>query len=125
MDRREFLSLPAAALYRDPRKTVVSIKGDRFLIDGRPTYEGRVWRGNRIEGLLMNSRMVQGIFDDENPETVSFLELPRRRQVGPGAQHARVHRRDARVAAERAACFRYLPTGRQSERLPGTAAVEE
>ena len=42
---------------------------DRFLIDGRPTYEGRNWRGMRIEGLLMNSRMVQGIFDDLNPET--------------------------------------------------------
>jgi hypothetical protein len=52
-----------------PRRTTVAIEGDRFLINGRPTYEGRVWRGMRIEGLLMNSRMVQGIFDDLNPET--------------------------------------------------------
>jgi hypothetical protein len=30
-----------------------------------------VWNGHRIEGLLLNSRMVQGIFDDINPETRS------------------------------------------------------
>jgi hypothetical protein len=54
---------------RAERRTSVVIDGDRFLIDGRPTYQGRTWRGMRIEGLLMNSRMVQGIFDDLNPET--------------------------------------------------------
>jgi hypothetical protein len=52
-----------------PRRTEVSIRGDQFFINGRPTYEGRVWEGKRIEGLLFNSRMVQGIFDDLNPET--------------------------------------------------------
>src|SRR5262249_43678775 len=46
-----------------------SIVGDAFHIDGRPTYAGRAWRGHQIEGLLMNTRMVQGIFDDLNPET--------------------------------------------------------
>lgn len=51
------------------RRTAVAIGGDRFLINGRPTYEGRTWRGHRIEGLLLNSRMVQGIFEDLNPET--------------------------------------------------------
>lgn len=54
---------------RRKRHTTVAIDGDRFLINGRPTYQGRTWRGMRIEGLLMNSRMVQGIFDDLNPET--------------------------------------------------------
>jgi hypothetical protein len=39
------------------------------LINGKPTYEGRTWRGHKIEGLLLNSRMVQGIFDDLNPST--------------------------------------------------------
>jgi len=52
-------------------RTAVAIKGDSFLINGRPTYEGRSWKGHNIEGLLFNSRMVQGIFDDANPETVS------------------------------------------------------
>ncbi len=51
------------------RKTEVSIDGEKFLINGRPTYEGRTWEGKKIEGLLFNSRMVQGIFDDLNPET--------------------------------------------------------
>ncbi len=52
-----------------PRRTEVSIRGDAFLINGRPTYAGRTWEGLKIEGLLMNSRMVQGTFDDLNPET--------------------------------------------------------
>jgi hypothetical protein len=47
----------------------VSIVGDSFHINGEPTYKGRHWRGHRIEGLLMNARMVQAIFDDRNPAT--------------------------------------------------------
>ena len=35
-----------------PRHTVVSIQGEAFHLNGRPTYEGRVWRSHRIEGLL-------------------------------------------------------------------------
>ncbi len=58
--------LPARAA---PGRTTVTIEKDRFLINGRPTYAGRTWRGMRIEGLLLNSRMVQGTFDDLNPET--------------------------------------------------------
>src|SRR5207253_3835422 len=42
---------------------------DRFLINGRPTYAGRNYKGMKVEGLLLNSRMVQGIFDDLNPAT--------------------------------------------------------
>lgn len=57
-------------------ETVVSIVGQDFYINGRPTYEGRTWNGHRIEGLLMNSRMVQGIFDDLNPETVGMWTYP-------------------------------------------------
>ena len=50
-------------------KTTVSIKDNQFYINGDLTYKGRYWNGNKIEGLLLNSRMVQGIFDDSNPET--------------------------------------------------------
>ncbi|HYP06572.1 MAG TPA: hypothetical protein VER03_10125 [Bryobacteraceae bacterium] len=50
-------------------KTVVTIQGDRFYINGKPTYQGRSWLGHKIEGLLLNSRMVQGIYDDANAET--------------------------------------------------------
>ena len=51
------------------QKTQISIDGDTFLINGELTYKGRHWNGQRIEGLLLNSRMVQGIFDDLNEET--------------------------------------------------------
>ena len=57
-------------------RTTVTIQGDAFLINGSPTYPGRVWRGKRVEGLLMNSRMVQGIFDDLNPETRDLWSYP-------------------------------------------------
>ncbi len=58
------------------RKTIVSIEGDQFLINGEPTYKNRMWHGYKIEGLLMNSRMVQGIFDDLNPETRHMWAYP-------------------------------------------------
>jgi hypothetical protein len=63
------------------RKTTVSIQGEQFFINGEPTYRGQSWtdrRGgaHRIEGLLMNSRMVQGIFDDLNPETRPLWAYP-------------------------------------------------
>jgi hypothetical protein len=66
------LSLPGQKM----RHTVVEIKGEEFYINGKPTYEGRYWNGFKIEGLLLNSRMVQGIFDDLNPETVSRWAYP-------------------------------------------------
>lgn len=53
-------------LLEDPE---VSIVGDKFFINGTPTFEGRSWNGYEIEGLLPNSRMVNGIFDDENAQT--------------------------------------------------------
>ena len=57
-------------------RTIVSIEGDEFHINGRPTYPGRDWRGHKIQGLLLNSRMVQGIFDDRNPATVRQWAYP-------------------------------------------------
>ena len=58
------------------RKTAVTIRGEDFYINGQPTYAGRTWNGHRIEGLLFNSRMVQGIFDDLNPETTNRWVYP-------------------------------------------------
>lgn len=57
-------------------RTTVSIVGDEFHLNGEPTYKGRVWKGQRIQGLLMNSRMVQGIFDDRNATTVTNWAYP-------------------------------------------------
>jgi hypothetical protein len=65
-----FLSLVTCVVDAAPR-SVVSLEGDKFLINGRPTYKGREWRGTSIEGLLMNARLVQATFDDLNPKTVS------------------------------------------------------
>ena len=61
---------PASTAAAAPGKTTVSIAGEDFHINGQPTYAGRSWKGHRIEGLLLNSRMVQATFDDLNPETV-------------------------------------------------------
>ena len=57
-------------------KTSVSIKGEKFYINGKPTYENREWKEVSIEGLLMNARLVQGIFDDSNPKTVNGFKYP-------------------------------------------------
>ena len=57
-------------------ETTVSIVDDAFYINGKITYPGRFYEGNKIEGLLLNTRMVQGIFDDRNPETVHRWEYP-------------------------------------------------
>lgn len=58
------------------RQTDVSIRDGKFFINDQPTYQGRIWQGCEIEGLLMNTRMVQGIFDDKNPQTVSSWAYP-------------------------------------------------
>ena len=61
---------------RAAKTTVVSIQGREFLVNGRPTYKGRSYNGMRVQGLLLNSRMVQGIFDDRNSGDAQPVELP-------------------------------------------------
>jgi hypothetical protein len=61
---------------RENRRTRVTIAGEQFFINGKPTFEGRYWKGHKIEGLLPNSRMVQGIFDDENSQTAGQFSYP-------------------------------------------------
>ena len=62
------------------RQTTVSINGADFLINGHLTYAGRTWKGHRVEGLLMNSRMVMGTYDDLNAETTPRWAYPDTRQ---------------------------------------------
>jgi hypothetical protein len=81
MDRRSFLAASAAIVAssgfaQTKRKTIVTIDGEAFRINGEPTYKGRTWKGKQVEGLLFNSRMVQGIFDDWNPETRKLWAYP-------------------------------------------------
>jgi hypothetical protein len=69
-------ALTGSASLTPARKTQASIKGPAFHINDRPTYLKRNWEGKRIEGLLLNSRMVQGIFDDDNTETRALWAYP-------------------------------------------------
>src|SRR5207302_207208 len=68
-------ALPGTGAETD-RGITVAIVGDEFQINGKPTYPGRTWRGRKIQGLLLNSRMVQGIFDDRNPLTAGQWKYP-------------------------------------------------
>lgn len=52
-------------------QSLISISGTDFLLNGRVTSPG-----SAAEGLLLNSRMVQAIFDDENDETVGTWAYP-------------------------------------------------
>lgn len=67
---------PESAARNPARRTQVALQGEQFLINGKLTYEGRTWQGHKIEGLLMNARLVQGIFDDLNPETARLWTYP-------------------------------------------------
>lgn len=71
-----------------PRMTEVTIVGEQFHINGTPTYEGRSWQpedGDEypIEGLLMNARLVQAVFDDLNPATMGQFAYPDTREWDP------------------------------------------
>jgi hypothetical protein len=63
-------------MFAEDRETHVSIEEEQFHINGAPTYEDKDLKGQSIEGLLFNSRMVQALFDDENPETVDCWAYP-------------------------------------------------
>jgi hypothetical protein len=76
------LSLLTTFAYTQPH-TVVDVKDGQFYINGKLTYEGRTWEGHKIEGLLMNSRMVQGVFDDLNPETRGKFAYPDTKKWDP------------------------------------------
>ena len=62
---------PADALATPATQTTVSIEGTHFLINGEVTSPGKP-----AEGLLLNTRMAQAIFDDANPNTVGFWAYP-------------------------------------------------
>ncbi len=79
-----FILLPFSFVFpQTSRKTKVEIRKDKFFINGKITYEKRIWNGLRIEGLLLNSRMVQGVFDDLNPETAGKWVYPDSKKWDP------------------------------------------
>ena len=69
------VTLTFNVLAKDP-KTIVTIKGDSFYINNEITLKGKMLDTISIEGLLPNSRMVQGIFNDLNPKTRNLWKYP-------------------------------------------------
>ncbi|MEM1996840.1 MAG: VCBS repeat-containing protein [Candidatus Bathyarchaeia archaeon] len=55
---------------------IVSVGGESFLLDGRPTYADMKNVNPRAVGMLLNTRMVQALFEDENPETMNLWRYP-------------------------------------------------
>jgi len=70
------VAIPLAAWSAPQTNTAVSIVGEEFHINGKPTYAGRTWNQQRLQGLLLNARLVQGTFDDRNPDTVTNWAYP-------------------------------------------------
>lgn len=56
--------------------TSIDISGTQFLINGKIANEGRTLDGIPLDGLLLNSRMINGAFDDANPETIHMWAYP-------------------------------------------------
>lgn len=57
-------------------QTSLSITSDKFLVNGNVTLAGRTFSGMSIEGLLLNSRMANAMFDDENEFTRQLWAYP-------------------------------------------------
>ncbi len=57
-------------------QTQITAHGERWLINGQTTYKGRHYLDWDVEGLLMNSRMTNAVFDDENPVTRPLWAYP-------------------------------------------------
>ena len=55
-------------------QTQVSIKGEKFYINGKLTYP--LTSNENVGGLLFNARMINGIFDDYNKSTVNLWAYP-------------------------------------------------
>lgn len=64
-------------------KTKISVEGTKFLINGIPTYKNIEYKGKTIEGLLLNSRMIQAIFDDYCEGTKHYWRYPDTNQWDP------------------------------------------
>jgi hypothetical protein len=63
-------------MFGEDRHTRVEIDGEDFVVNDEVTHEDVEYRGHSIEGLLFNARMIQALFDDENPETRDVFAYP-------------------------------------------------
>ena len=63
---------PAPPIAPEPATaTRLSTEGSRWLVNGRPVNPG-----SASEGTLQSARLVQGIWDDENPDSVKNWSYP-------------------------------------------------
>eukprot|EP01084_Bolivina_argentea_P251107 421011_1 len=62
-------------------KTKVTIKGEDFYINNQITYP--LTPQQTVEGLLFNSRMIQGVFDDYNTSTANLWAYPDTKKWDP------------------------------------------
>ena len=62
---------PTQAAPSGTGQTTVAIQGTRFLVNGELTSPGKP-----AQGMLLNTRMAQGIFDDENSATAAQWRYP-------------------------------------------------
>lgn len=62
---------------------IVTIEGESFYINGKPAYSEFPDASNKITGKLINSRMVQALFDDENPDTKKLWRYPDESEFNP------------------------------------------
>lgn len=70
------ISILSLSHKQSDHRTTISINDEAFYLDNKITYQNRYWEGHKIEGLLFNSRMVQGIFDDLNTSTADRWKYP-------------------------------------------------
>ena len=96
-------SVHAAPPGAETEKTEVAIRGDAFRINGRPTYAGRTWRGH--SDRRAPAQRPDGPGDLRRPRAPHAVAvgLSRHGALGPRAEHPRVPRRHARLAAPRPA----------------------
>eukprot|EP01084_Bolivina_argentea_P122409 216910_1 len=63
------------------QQTSISIEGENFYINGEKTYSNATY--SEVKGLLLNSRLVQGIFDDYNSSTIHNWDYPDTKKWDP------------------------------------------
>ena len=80
-----------------PPKTRVGIRADEWTINGKPTFEGKSWKGVSMQGLLPNARMVNAVFDDMNEQTKHLWAYPDTNKWDPERNTAEMV--EARVGA--------------------------
>lgn len=56
--------------------TILTVEGEKCLLNGKATYPGKSWEGHSLEGLVLNARTIQAITDDEHPETRKLWAYP-------------------------------------------------